>query len=506
MSYKTLAAIVVVILASTLAALPAAAQAKTEKIKVKPIALKSSKENSLCVNPTEAPFREPERSGKPNFEPLEASNSRGKLGTSTEPWFPDEGASCAEKVEEGKQLAPTHPTAANNIEGKGGFSDYYGSSVVQVFQQGIPGGIWVAPFAPEAKSPNNEPYYDPNPSRQNPWPAYYIYDTSFELGCVTEKTKIEGEFYADNAAGVFLNGEWIGKDHMEVTPENYGYFFSHGVPYPATKFSDSKYFKPGRNVLQFIVFNAVGDWTALDFGAKVTPGSCSNVPRWVGLTSKKVQTISWGKLTFRGSSTVRETECQAEGLTGSALAECEEAARERCEEEVKAGIYKSLEECLKAHEVVKEESTSVTCKKSDAGNVWNPEIGPGLDETVLFDLYECHGEAENCAKVEVTATGLPWPSELVEEAGGVIRDKTTGINLTIVCEGQAEHYTGELSPKVVNGTKKTPSFEEFGPGAGALRGESGELTVSGKDYMAGFESLELITAKSIKEEEEKTKK
>lgn len=420
MTKKMLAAITAVLLTAAFAALPAVAQ--SSPLSGSEILLKSAEGNSLCVNPTEKQFKEDLGNSK-EFEPLEEGNSRRYSGHPLTP-FPDEGASCAERVEEGKQPAPTHPTADGNVEGKGGFSDYYGGKVVQVYGQGIPGGIWVAPFAERAEE-NHEAFYDPNPSKQNPWPAYYIYDTSFNLECVSEATKITGEFYADNAAGVFLNGEWIGKDHMQATPENYGYFFSHGINYPPTKFTaNAGRFVSGKNVLQFIVLNNPGDWTALDFSAAVTAPACASPAHWYS-DGKRIpagtteQTYSWGKLTFS------------------------------------TGV-----------------GAVATCKKSDAGNVWNPEAGTGLDDTVLFDLYECQGEKvegeEVCPDAEVTASGLPWQSEL-EEVDGVIRDRTTGMTLTIDCEEEElGTFTGELAPKVINGSATKASFEEFEAASGEL--------------------------------------
>jgi hypothetical protein len=143
---------------------------------------------------------------------------------------------------------------------------------------------------------------------------------------------------------------------------------------------------------------------------------------------------------------------------------------------------------------------AVTCKKSDAGNVWN-EGGVAKDETVLFDLYECRAEPECPAGVQVTASGLPWHSEL-ERVEGVIRDKTTGISLTIRCGESAFTFTGQLTPKFTNmpGTAH-PTFDEFGEGSGELELETPgtkevtTLKVTGDDKMLGFEEGdEVITA------------
>ena len=237
---------------------------------------------------------------------------------------------------------------------------------------------------------------------------------------------------------------------------------------------------------------------------------------------ERTQTISWGKLNFTWSRTVNEGvsqrkheeiegKCREEKLTEeefeACVAEAEAKARDellqRCEEEVAAGRYKSFEECLQAHESRKE-TVVLTCKKSDAGNIFN-EKGQGLDETVLFDLYEC--SSENCPAPVVTASGLPWPSTLEESplGSGVIRDRTRGMILRIECgagkeEGAfGETFTGEVNPRWHNGSTKTgPSYDEFGEGSGALTGQAGnQLTITGNDYTAGFEKLELITASAV---------
>jgi hypothetical protein len=237
---------------------------------------------------------------------------------------------------------------------------------------------------------------------------------------------------------------------------------------------------------------------------------------------EKTQTISWGKLTFTWSRTVNEgvsnrkheeieEKCREEKLTEqefeACVAEVEAKVRDellqRCEEEFAEGKYKSFEECLKAHETRKE-TIVLTCKKSDAGNIWN-EKGEGLDETVLFDLYEC--SSETCPDPVVKASDLPWPSTLEESpvGSGVIRDRTRGMQLRVECgpgkeEGAfAETFTGEPTPRWRNGSSKTgPSYDEFGEGSGVLTGEPGnELKISGNDYTAGFEKGELLTASTV---------
>jgi hypothetical protein len=127
---------------------------------------------------------------------------------------------------------------------------------------------------------------------------------------------------------------------------------------------------------------------------------------------------------------------------------------------------------------------SVTCKKSNAENVWNPSVGPGRDEVVLLDFYECHG---TCKLPEVKASGLPWPTEL-ERVGVEVRNKIKNIKLE-VCGIPLE---GELTPKMVN---SSPTYEEFTSASGFLHGPGAVVEVTGRDKVMGFENQEKVTAK-----------
>jgi hypothetical protein len=139
----------------------------------------------------------------------------------------------------------------------------------------------------------------------------------------------------------------------------------------------------------------------------------------------------------------------------------------------------------------------ITCKKVDAGNVWNvSEATAGKDNTEVFVNYECKSEPEaTCAPlgVKTEAKGLPWATELA--AGPV--DKIKGIEITVTCNGTPVTFTGELSPKVVNGTSaEKPSYDEFTTGTGTLTAPGLTATVVGKDKILGFENQELITVKA----------
>jgi hypothetical protein len=143
---------------------------------------------------------------------------------------------------------------------------------------------------------------------------------------------------------------------------------------------------------------------------------------------------------------------------------------------------------------------TITCKVSDAGNIWNPAgEGNGLDEIVLFQNYECSVVPSTAceAGLAVTASGLPWATELFVDAKGVIRDRVKGVKVTVTCTKPVVSllFEGELTPKWVNGTSAAkPSFIEFDAESGHLtNGTVGEGKVGGKDKVLGFEEQELIT-------------
>ncbi len=139
---------------------------------------------------------------------------------------------------------------------------------------------------------------------------------------------------------------------------------------------------------------------------------------------------------------------------------------------------------------------SITCKKSDAGNIWNPLAEfpnhlPGLDEVVLMDFYEC--KSSQCQGATVTARNLPWQTELFR-VGTAIFDRITGIELEFTCKSPAFNFnaTGTLSPKMVNGN---PLYEEFTAASGALASPAGKITITGHDKNMGFENQERLKVK-----------
>jgi hypothetical protein len=399
------------------ALLPALAQAEKGTTKEQLVAYAvSEQKNSLCTRPTEARFANPGPESSPNFAPLEETDS-------DPPEFPDTNSACAEP-------ALKHPLIEGGLPGgESGFKYDENGHERPLYQSRIPGATWVTAYSHAGSGVT---------------PAYYIYDAPFELKCIN-KAVLTGEFAADNAAGVFLNGHWIAQDTMAETSANF----------TPTKFKDEKWFVQGPNILQFIVLDTSPPYTGLDFATKTVYGPCPGTTKWVNVGSEKEQTQSSGTLTFN----------TAVG--------------------------------------------PVKCKKADAGNIWNPATGGnGLDETVLFDLYEC-STAECPNGVTVQAHGLPWDSELVDE-NGVIRDKSSGVSFTIECEGRDFTYEGTTSPKFVNATKKAWAYDEFGEGSGSLESTQGvpPLTITGKDNMAGFLNMEPIstsTTKTIKSKEELAK-
>jgi hypothetical protein len=142
-----------------------------------------------------------------------------------------------------------------------------------------------------------------------------------------------------------------------------------------------------------------------------------------------------------------------------------------------------------------QEVGSVTCKKSDAGNIWNPNgtAANGLDEITLLAFYECKTESPACPSITITALNLPWPSELFY-SGGVPFDRINGIDLEFKCGASTiTTATGSLTPKMVNGSPTV--YEEFTAASGTLASSLGPVEVSGKDYNLGFEKGEKLKVK-----------
>jgi hypothetical protein len=121
----------------------------------------------------------------------------------------------------------------------------------------------------------------------------------------------------------------------------------------------------------------------------------------------------------------------------------------------------------------------IVCQVNDKGVIWN-ESGVGKDEVTEFVNSNCKAEPEKCKPGTIVASGLPWKTEL-ELVAGVIRDKITGVTITVNCgPGEEPTLTGNLTPKIIN---SNPTFAEFGAGSGELVAGALKGTVSGKDVL-----------------------
>jgi hypothetical protein len=134
----------------------------------------------------------------------------------------------------------------------------------------------------------------------------------------------------------------------------------------------------------------------------------------------------------------------------------------------------------------------VVCQVNDKGVAWNEKNAGGVlrgrDEVTQFAATGCTGriKGELCTAASVATEALPWQSELIEEAG-VIRDKITGIRVTVTLTawpgiGTATlTYTGELKPKIVNGN---PTIAEFNEESGSLTSNDGTAgKIKGNDVL-----------------------
>lgn len=191
---------------------------------------------------------------------------------------------------------------------------------------------------------------------------------------------------------------------------------------------------------------------AMVIAPSMSQGAKSTVPVWSGCRelstgeSKKCQTISWGTLTFKFPQS--------------------------------------------------SEVGSITCKKSDAANIWDTNEG-GVDETVLMDFYECSSTTSACHAPVVVAKKLPWNTVLKTSGSGTaatIFDEVTGVELEITCPaGPIINAGGSLKPRIVNGN---PIKEEFTSSTGTLTSTLGTVEVTGIDKMMGFVNQEKVKVKT----------
>jgi len=145
-----------------------------------------------------------------------------------------------------------------------------------------------------------------------------------------------------------------------------------------------------------------------------------------------------------------------------------------------------------------------TCQTLIGGDLANPVgggAGKGGFEAVTF--YDCVAPTCEAAKglPEMIPEKLEWSSVLIEEAGGVFRDRIEGIALREICVGTAGNveFHGMLKPNVEPGTiiGANPAKLEFGAGSGNLESVEGAGTVAGRLKLMGFEGGEIIRAKGI---------
>lgn len=361
--------------------------------------LVSNAENSLCVEPTE--FK-PGTEAKKNFKPL-TKKHKGP--------FPESAENCA-------------PGTANHATAMGA-----PGQPAAPYSQSISGAEWVSTNASGASGKV---------------PAYYIYNTTFNLECPNqaENAKVTIHLLADNTAGAFMNGVPIGNLAFNLPPSNHENFNTPGgkVLGPA-----GGGFKVGLNVLQFVVYDESAPFTALNFSAEITYPPCEI--RW----------YSNGKLLEPG---VRE-----HVMTSGTISSTTHFG---------------------------ETTTKTKCKVADEEIIENPaKGGNGVDEMTTYTLTGCKAAPSPCPgkeAFEIKALGLPWQTHLI--AGPPIRDVIEGIELETLCGGKPlAVFSGTLSPAVGN------SMLEFGAGSGELEGPGGAKTsFTGKDKLKGPPGDEKITA------------
>ena len=143
----------------------------------------------------------------------------------------------------------------------------------------------------------------------------------------------------------------------------------------------------------------------------------------------------------------------------------------------------------------------VECHNAVGGVSENPAGGgAAVGKVESFNPYSC--VAEGCAslggKIKVLPEKLPWAVEVIEESG-VFRNKTTGVNVTIDCEGVISVlFHGENKPKAKNGSAigSKPSEAEFDEGSGSLESEVGPGKTGGKLVVQGYKKEEVIAIKN----------
>ena len=125
--------------------------------------------------------------------------------------------------------------------------------------------------------------------------------------------------------------------------------------------------------------------------------------------------------------------------------------------------------------------------------------GKGLFDA--FNFYDCVAPTCEAAKglQQMAPEKLRWTSVLIEEAGGVFRDRIEGIAVRAICVGGASNveFHGSLKPEIEPGTSigAAPARLEFGAASGSLQSVEGAGDVAAHLKFMGFEGGEIIRAK-----------
>lgn len=154
----------------------------------------------------------------------------------------------------------------------------------------------------------------------------------------------------------------------------------------------------------------------------------------------------------------------------------------------------------------------ISCEIKDEGAIWNPAGAlSGESKLSVINVLNnpCPTDVAFC-KAKTTAEGLPWKTQLVENAG-VVRDDIKSMKLRILFEGASCMYlnksikfTGELNPRFINGTTGgeagcqgatlTDSRLEFDANSGVLKRELGKEEKEEKAEELNFEGVDCIWA------------
>jgi hypothetical protein len=102
-------------------------------------------------------------------------------------------------------------------------------------------------------------------SSNNP-PAYYVYDAEFNV-CQTNGTSGKGQLLADNAAGVYLNGNYVASQTDSAISSNFNNPpFAYSLP--------AADLVVGVNTIDFVVNDITPPYTGLDYLVKISTPSC----------------------------------------------------------------------------------------------------------------------------------------------------------------------------------------------------------------------------------------